>query len=111
MTNAEVLKKVYAQCLFECHKARPEEYLWPIEKFDEVMTRMSAAIDAMSFNKDSSAWRLCCKRLGIKHTYQAIKAFKESTGIGEVEAALYLIGGLSAEKNNEILAALRKAGV
>lgn len=79
MNNADILKKVYAECLKECRQKEPEIYAWPEEDLNKVLGKMSIAIDRMSFNKDSSAWKLCCKRLGIKHTYQAIKAFKEGS--------------------------------
>lgn len=36
---------------------------------------MSLAMDKKTFSKDSSAWKLTCKALGIKHTYKEIFSY------------------------------------
>ena len=53
----------------------PEEYGWSISELDAVYSRMVAAFDRGSYNKDSRAFRETCKALGIKHTYTAIREF------------------------------------
>ena len=73
--NLQAFLDVYKEQLHKAVKERPEEYLWSMSEFDAVFERMSKAIERGSFNKDSSAFKLTCKELGIKHTYTAIKEF------------------------------------
>lgn len=75
MTNLDNLKHVYAENLKLAHSKYPDEYFWPIEEMPEVIKRMSVAIDKLSFNKNSKAWSMTCKQLGIKHTYKAIEDY------------------------------------
>lgn len=77
MTNLEKLKFIYFKNLALCRAKHPDDYAWPDSELENVIRRMSSAIDKMSFNKDSHAWKLTCKELGIKHTYQAIKQYIE----------------------------------
>ncbi len=77
MNNIELLKSTYAKNLEIAHAKYPNDYTWPILELPQVLTRMNAAIDKMSFNKDSHAWKMTCKELNIKHTYTAIKQFIE----------------------------------
>jgi hypothetical protein len=73
------LKDTYAESLRHCRETMPNEYAWPIELLPTVTERMLAAIDKRSFNKDSAAWKLTCKTLGIPHTYKAIFAFADGS--------------------------------
>ena len=75
MNKLETLKQVYAKNLELAHAKYPNEYMYPALEIPYVLLRMNAAIDNMSFNKDSHAWKMTCKELGIKHTYKAIKEF------------------------------------
>jgi hypothetical protein len=53
----------------------PEEYMYGLEKLDDVCSRMLEAIRNKSFNKDSRAIKAVCKQLNIKHTYTAIYSY------------------------------------
>jgi hypothetical protein len=53
----------------------PEEYMYSLEKLDDVHRRMLEAIKNKSFNKDSRAIKAVCKQLNIKHTYTAIYSY------------------------------------
>ena len=69
------LKAVYAEELAKARDRYQADYVWPASDLPLVVQRMNAAIDRMSFNKDSPAWKATCKRLGIAHTYKAIRAY------------------------------------
>ena len=53
----------------------PEEYMYGLERLDDVHSRMMTAIKNKSFNKDSRAVKAVCKELNIKHTYTAIYSY------------------------------------
>jgi hypothetical protein len=53
----------------------PEEYMYGLEKLDDVHSRMMTAIQNKSFNKNSRAVKTVCKLLNIKHTYTAIYSY------------------------------------
>jgi hypothetical protein len=78
MTNPETFITTYREQLRIAIETHPEEYAYPVSELDFVVARMTAAIERGSFNKDSRAFRATCKVLGIKHTYQAIKAYMEA---------------------------------
>lgn len=71
------------QCFIKCYRDNllkalglyPQEYPWPESQIDQVMQRMTIAIERGSFNKDSHAFKMTCKELKIKHTYKDIKNF------------------------------------
>ncbi len=65
----------YKEELIKSHNETPENYAWPISELDVVFSRMRAAIERGSFNKDSRAFKATCKRLKIKHTYRDIETF------------------------------------
>lgn len=77
MTNRELFKSTYAKHLEQCIVAYPTDYLWTRDELPDVLGRMFIAIDKMSFDKDSHAFKKTCKTLGIKHTYKAIKTYLE----------------------------------
>lgn len=78
MTNRERFEAVYREELPKAVLKYPEDYAWPVEQAPVVADKMMRALDAGTFNKDSRAFRATCKVLGIKHTYQAIRAFVAS---------------------------------
>jgi hypothetical protein len=75
MTNKELFKKTYAEQLKINHAKYPEIYAWPIEEFEQVLSRMYASIERGNFNKDSHSFKATCKALKIKHTYRDIECF------------------------------------
>lgn len=75
MTNLELFKQTYAKNLTQALKDYPNEYFWNESELPEVLERMYSAIDRITFNKDSRAFKKTCKELNIKHTYKAIKEY------------------------------------
>ena len=68
---------IYLEELEKAVKNYPQEYLYGIQQVPSVYERMKSAFIKGSYNKDSRAIKATCKRLGIKHTYEAInKALK-----------------------------------
>ena len=67
--------EIYEEELKKAIVAYPDQYHYPVEEAPYVVARMSAAIERGTFNKDGAAFKATCKRLGIKHTYQAINDF------------------------------------
>lgn len=65
---------IYSEELKRAREERPDEYAWPVDELPRVLKRMTDALIRGTYNKDSIAIRRTCKRLGIKHTYQAINA-------------------------------------
>lgn len=70
-TFIETYKLELTKALIE----RPYDYNWTMDEFDLVFERMEKAILAGTFNKDSTAIKRTCKKLGIKHTYKAIREY------------------------------------
>ncbi len=68
----------YREKLAEAHSKHPDVYAWPLSELEAVMGRMVIAIDRLSFNKDSHAWRNTCEALRIKHTYRDIETYLAS---------------------------------
>ncbi len=62
----------YRTELAESLVARPQDYTWTMDEFDQVFARLEQAIAYGTFSKDSDAIKRTCKKLGIKHTYKAI---------------------------------------
>jgi hypothetical protein len=75
MTNLEKFLSEYKFQLRHAVETRPEEYAWKVDKFDEVYSRMEAAIKKGAYNKESTAFKKTCKKLNIKFTYKAIKEY------------------------------------
>jgi len=73
--NFECFMEEYEKQLRLSHDTEPQNYAWDISQMNEVVARMRVAIEKGSFNKDSSAFRRTCRKLGIKHTYKAISEF------------------------------------
>jgi len=78
LSNKEKFFNEYKKNLTICRGKFPDEYSWPIEDLDLVFNKMIIAIEKGSFNKNSQTFRMTCKALKIKHTYQEIKKFIES---------------------------------
>jgi len=53
----------------------PDEYMYGLERLDDVHSRMMTAIQNQSFNKNSRAIKAVCKQLKIKHTYNGIYSY------------------------------------
>ena len=78
MNHRDAFLAAYRKHLERSRELYPEIYAWPIDQLEAVYSKMIAAIDRGSFNKDSHAFRWTCKELEIKHTYKDIKKFIES---------------------------------
>lgn len=66
---------LYAEELTRARAERPADYIWPENELPAVLERMCLAFKRGTYSKDSLAIRRVCKRLHIKHTYQAINAY------------------------------------
>lgn len=75
ISNSDFFKFIYTIYLKRCIQTMPEAYAWSIENLPVVLERMNAALDNGSYLKDSPAFKLTCKALGIKHTYTAISEY------------------------------------
>lgn len=94
--NKDLFKKVYRDELLKAHTKNPKDYSWSLNEFDEVLKRMYSAIDRLSFNKDSAAFRSTCKALGIRHTYNDIERFLNEKKMKELTYLLKLFTTLDA---------------
>jgi len=73
--NFECFMEIYEESLKEARLKYPDDYSWPDSEFQTVIQRMRTAVEKGTFNKDSHAFKITCKKLKIKHTYTAIKDF------------------------------------
>ncbi len=80
MSNRERFLAMYREKLAAAVVNHPDEYVWPLDELDTVMSRMTEAIDSNSYSKHGQAFRDTCRALGIKHTYKAINAFISEGG-------------------------------
>ena len=80
MNNRDRFLAIYREKLAEAVVNHPDQYTWPIEELDEVMGRMTAALDKGSYLKSGLAFRNTCRELGIKYTYTAINEFIREGG-------------------------------
>jgi hypothetical protein len=67
--------EAYEPSLREAVLKYPVNYAWPIENVPVVAERMKAAIERGTYNYDSHAFKITCRKLGIKHTRTAINEF------------------------------------
>lgn len=75
MSKLDRFMLVYEKHLKDCVSKYPSEYAWNIADLPLVVGRMYDAIVGGTFSKDSIAFKLTCKELGIKHTYKAIAEY------------------------------------
>ena len=73
LTNLNRFLEVYREELVKSVSENPDAYA--LKDIDFLFARMRLAIEAGTFIKDSTTFKNTCKRLGIKHTYKAIKEF------------------------------------
>lgn len=66
---------IYSEELYKAVKEHPEYYAFGLEGVPVCLERMIRALKGKTYNKDGFAFKATCKRLGIKHTYQAINAY------------------------------------
>ena len=66
---------LYLSALTNAVTTHPDEYLYPVESVPGVVTRMAAAIDRNSYNKDGYALKAVCKALNIPYTYKGINVY------------------------------------
>jgi hypothetical protein len=76
--SKERFKAEYVMALRECIQAHPDIYAFPDSDAELVAGRMFAAMDKGSFSHTGHAYKLTCKRLGIKHTRAAVVQFWNS---------------------------------
>lgn len=83
-SNFEKFGHAFRENLRKVVTLYPQEYAWPVDKSDEVANKMlgsiaqSIATRRNLFNKDSRAFEMTCKALGIKHTYSAIYEYLQA---------------------------------
>jgi transcriptional regulator with PAS, ATPase and Fis domain len=75
--NLSEFMKIYKE---ELIKARLAKYPWPKEVIDQAIEKMKLAIINNTFNKHGYGLKNTCKRLGINHTYKAIKEYIKMRG-------------------------------
>ena len=75
MKNIDLFITEYSKNLRANYQNNPSEYGFPKQELDSVILRMSAAIRAGTFNKDSVSFKQTCKNLKVKYTYGAIFEF------------------------------------
>ena len=73
--NLQAFCDVYEPALRDAVQQFPEEYAFPLADVALVVNRMRAAFERGSYNHRGRAIKATCKKLGIKHTRTAIKAF------------------------------------
>ena len=73
--SLELFLKAYKESLIHARSQFPLDYLWSADFIPTVLERMKEAIINGTFNKDSHAFKLTCKKLNIKCTYKAINAY------------------------------------
>jgi hypothetical protein len=78
LSNRDFYKFIYAIYLKRCIQTMPNEYAYSIDKLPEVLERMNKALDNGTYNKDSHAFKLTNKALGLKNTYQCINGYLAS---------------------------------
>ena len=74
MTNREKFRAAYLEKLAEAHAKHPEEYAYPADGIPVVVDKMIIAL-AAGTARNSNAIKAACRKVGIKSTYAAIKAY------------------------------------
>lgn len=75
----DLFDTTYYDELARAVREHPDEYMPAMstkEGLIDAYTRMLAAFDRESYNKDGRAIRATCRKLGIPHTYKAINAYR-----------------------------------
>ncbi len=65
----------YAKQLANAVREYPTEYLYGLDEVPSVVSKIKAAIQRGTYNKDGQAFKWTCKALKIKHTYADIRHF------------------------------------
>lgn len=73
--NQEKFTDAYRAALTECVQNPKYDYRYGVARVPEVAAKMISAVADGSFNHDSPAFKLACKRLGIKSTRTAILTY------------------------------------
>lgn len=71
--TGEEFRAMYTEELTRAVAQHPDEYSWPPENVPIVVEQMLDAMRRGSYSKESYAIKAMCKRLGIKHTYTALR--------------------------------------
>lgn len=83
-TNLDRFFDVYEDCLLHCIDTYPDEYAYGPDTAKAIAAKFKAKVAAHGFggiNKDGHAFKMTCKKLGIKHTYKAMEAFVKQGGV------------------------------
>lgn len=88
-TNKERFAEAYRVALTECvqNPKYAEDYFYGVEQVPGVVVKMLRALDEDTANINGPAFKLACKRLGIKHTQKAIRAFRDEAPTASVRGA------------------------
>ena len=84
MSNRELFAKTYTEALAECVQNPKHEYHWPVADVPKVAAKMLEGLDSNGTNIDSPAFKLACKRLGIKCTLKTIREFRSAEQVQPV---------------------------
>lgn len=82
--NLQIFTETYTEKLTECVREMPDEYAFPESRVPLVVEKMTAAIQAGTFNHDGHAIRRTCRALGIKYTRKAIVEFVSKKDTQEI---------------------------
>jgi len=74
-TNAQIFSETYLAALADSVRDYQSEYGWPVTQVPVVHAKMMVAVERGTFCHDSRAFKLTCKRLGIKNTRKAMLEF------------------------------------
>jgi len=69
---------VYKEELAKAVKQFPNAYVFTMSELPKVLERMEVCLRKGTVNIESRAMRATFKRLGIKHTYKALKEFLDN---------------------------------
>jgi hypothetical protein len=83
MDSRDVFEITYYKELWRAVRDHPEEYGQPAAQTEDearlyvmsTYTKMLAAMEKGTFNKDGRAFRATCRALKINHTYKAIREY------------------------------------
>lgn len=75
MDNRQRFAEEYTKALAECVADSKNGYIYGLDQVPEVARKMIAATFDGSAHYSGAAYKLACKRLGIKYTKKAIIAF------------------------------------
>lgn len=86
--NQDFFDTTYYDELERAVREHPDEYMPEMQTKSGLLvayTKMLAAFDRESYNKDGRAIKATCRKLGIPHTYKAINAYRRGDQLAEAD--------------------------